>query len=155
MPVQTPLTTPEGTVSVPWLYYLMQFNAEESSAGGKGGRIRTLLLKDSTVGDDIADHVTIYVPGNASRVVGVLRLPITADLTVRINKVTPPDTAVELISCTIPADTEVNTPIEFTDFANDPEPLLDGDVLIWDVTESDGQIDAAGVAAFTFEWAVS
>jgi hypothetical protein len=151
MPVQTPLTTPEGTVSVPWLYYLMQF-ADQESAGGKKGRIRTLLLKDSTVGDDIADHTTIYVAGNASRVVGVLRLPITADLTVRINRVTAPDAAVEIISCTIPADTEVDTPIEFTEFANDPEPLLDGDVLIWDVVESDGQIEAAGVAAFTLEW---
>jgi hypothetical protein len=152
MPVQTPMTTPEGTVSVPWLYYLMQSTDQEAAAAGAAGRIRTLLLKNTTVGDDVADHITIYVPGNARRVTGVLRLPITADLTVRVNKVTPPDPAVEIISCTIPLATPVDSPIDFTIFANDPEPLLDGDVIIWDVTESDGQIVAAGVAAFTLEW---
>jgi hypothetical protein len=153
MPVQTPLTTPEGTVSVPWLYYLMQFASEESSPPGGGGaamHVRTLLLKNSSIGTDIADHVIVQADGEGVSITGVLRIAISADLTVRVNK-----NGLAIITITIPAATPIDTPITVTTFTNDPEPFVDGEVLSWDVTASGGEVDAAGVASFTLEWAVA
>ena len=41
-----------------------------------------LLLKDLTVGDDVADHVPIYHDGTGLRLLGVLRNLVVADLTI-------------------------------------------------------------------------
>lgn len=129
-----------------------------TSIGGVGTGtfkpIRTLLLKNTAVGDDIADRVTIYAGGTGYRFTGVLRIAITEDLTVRVRKrrTTSPISTVTIITLTIPASTPVDTPLSETVFADDPQQFLDGDVLIFDVTESDGQVDAAGVASFTLEW---
>jgi len=116
---------------------------------------RTLLLKDTAVGNDIADHTTVYAGGTGRRMTGVLRTAIAADLTVRVKKYTvasPVVAASTIITLTIPASTPVNTPITQTTFTDDPQQFYDGDVLIWDVTASDGSVDAAGVASFTLEW---
>ncbi len=116
---------------------------------------RTLLLKNTAIGDDIADHTTVYAGGTGRRMTGVLRVAISADLTVRVKKytVTSPVTAAStIITLTIPSSTPINTPITQTTFTDDPQQFFDGDVLIWDVTASDGSSDAAGVAAFTLEW---
>lgn len=149
MPVKTPMTDDEGRVTVPWLYYLMQLASSDTF---KDGRVRTLLLKTLAVGSDVADHTIVFAPGAARAVVGVLRLPITADLTVKLKLTRPPSAATEIITCTIPAATAVDTPIEFTGFAETPMAFQYLDVLSWAVTESDGQEHAAGVASFTVDW---
>ena len=115
---------------------------------------RTLLLKDTTVGNDIADHVTCYgpIPGvthTALLVTGVLRKAISADLTVRINNVSPGGTIV-VGEWTIPAATPIDTPQLSTTFTNTALP--DMSVFTWDVLASDGSQDAAGVASCTIEW---
>ena len=113
--------------------------------------IRTLLVKVSALGNNIADNATIYAGGTASRVVGVLRLPITSPLTVRINRITG-GVSNPLIVCGIPSATAVGSPVAFSLFTNNPQPLLDGDVLTFDILGSDGQADPNGVAAFTLQW---
>jgi hypothetical protein len=115
---------------------------------------RTLLLKDTTVGNDIADHVTCFgpIPGvahTAVLVTGVLRLAIAADLTVRINNVSPGGT-VEVGTWTIPAATPIDTPQLSTTFVTSSLP--DMSVFTWDVLASDGSKDPAGVASCTIEW---
>jgi hypothetical protein len=119
--------------------------AEEPDGTGVETNIRTLVLKDTAIGDDIADHVTAYVPGTARRITGVLRRPAGSDLAIRVNK-----NGTEFVVITIPAGTAIDTPVEETAFA-DPA-IADGDVFSWDVTASDGSADRAGVATFTLEW---
>lgn len=115
------------------------------AAAGLRTGIRTLVLKDTAIGDDIADHVTAYLAGTGVRIVGVLRLAISSDLTVRVNKNGAP-----FIVATIPAATAVDDPVEETGFT-DPA-VADGDIFSWDVLASDGSADLAGVATFTLEW---
>lgn len=116
---------------------------EEPGTGGGGLFHRTLLLKDTATGSDVADHVTAYGTGTAHRVVGVLRKAIDSDLTVRVNL-----NGGMLAEITIPAATAINTPIVVTTTAD----ITDGDVFSWDVVASDGSTDKAGVAAFTVDW---
>jgi hypothetical protein len=107
--------------------------------------IRTLLVKNTQVGSDIADHIVIQKTGTASQVVGVLRLAIAADLAININL-----NGTLLISCTIPLATPVDTPLTFMSFSSTA--LTANDVLSFDITASDGSLDVAGVASFTLEW---
>ena len=127
-----------------------------AGAGDTRGGHRTLLVRNTTPGDDIADHTTVCAsagPCVGIRVVGVLRKGLDSDLTIRLRivSIAGTDTAIE---CTIPAATIVNDPIVFTDWETlpDTQPFLDGDVLIWDIVEGDTQSDGNGVAAFTVEW---
>jgi len=110
---------------------------------------RTLLVKDTTVGNDIADRVPVQWPGTLFRAVGVLRKTIIAPLTIRVNKNSQP-----LFTATIPIGSPGQT-AEF-DFPgpNSTAPLDMGDeeVLSWDITASDGSADANGVASLTVEW---
>ena len=126
-----------------WIFF--ERLAKAKGTGGGGPYIRTLLLKDTTVGNDIADHVPIYVAGTAMRIVGVLRLAITADLTVRVNL-----DGTALTSLTIPHTTPVDTPVVGTSPA--PPTLGDLAVLSWDVTASDGSTSPGGVCSITVEW---
>ena len=133
---------PRGT----WIY-------ERTGGGGGGGPfVRTLLLKDATVANDIADHVPIFRAGPVVRVIGVLRTAITEDLVVRVNLNLPPDYTggVELVVLTIPADTEVDHPVIETTFT--PPSFPDLAVLSWDVVESDGQTNSGGIASITVQW---
>lgn len=116
--------------------------------GGAGPWIRTLLLKNTTVGDDIADHVPIFVAGTTVRFIGILRKLITADLTVRVRLDTVP-----LVTLTIPHATAKDTPVIASTFT--PPGLTDLQVLSWDITASDGSQDANGVASFTLHWGPS
>lgn len=115
-----------------------------------------LLIKDTTVGNDIADHIMISQPfttgspqvyqvGQGIRMTGVLRKAIASDLTVRINNVTH----AQSWSLTLPAATPVNTVIA--------EPITgtfnDADVFTADVLASDGSKDPDGVASFQIEYA--
>ena len=97
------------------------------------------------MGNDVADHVPIYVAGTAMRIVGVLRLAITADLTVRVNL-----DGTALTSLTIPHTTPIDTPVVGT--SPTPPTLGDLAVLSWDVTASDGSTSQGGVASITVEW---
>lgn len=124
-----------------------------NAASGAGAELfqRTLLLKDTTVGNDIADHVTCFGGGThtAILVTGVLRKAIASDLTVRIKNVSGLGN-VTVGTFTIPLATPIDTPVRFTSFTN--AVLPDMSTFTWDVTASDGSQDAAGIASFTIEW---
>lgn len=148
VPIQTPMFDSNGLLTRTWIIFFERLGARVEEAGpGPGGGVfqRTLLLKDTTVGNDIADHVTVYEPGTATQMVGVLRKEITSALAVRVNKNGTP-----LITMGIPAATTVDTPVTSAAFTSTA--MAEGDVLTWDVTASDGSTDAAGVASFTLEW---
>jgi hypothetical protein len=151
-PVQHVVVDERRLITVPWLLALQQPGTAGAPAAGTGlgPYTRTLLLKDTAVGDDIADHTTVYADGVGVRIVGVLRKIITGDLTVRLWKNTE-----LIIMLTIPAVTVIDEPVENTVFAGAPAPMVftDGEVLRWDITSSDESTDRHGVASFTIEWA--
>lgn len=143
-----------GNLTIPWIYFFEQVHGGTggSSAGGPYGR--TLLLRNTTVANDVADHVTCNgpVPGVTHTVLlvtGVLRKAITADLTVRINNVSS-GTTIVVGTFTIPSATAIDTPVQFSSFDN--ATLDDLSVFTWDVTASDGSKDSAGIASFTIVW---
>lgn len=123
------------------------------SPGNSTPHHRTLLLKDTTVGADIADRVTVRPArtGLFTRVTATLRKAITSDLTVVIKLRAYPGGAVVLATVTIPSTTAVDDVIEQTTFTNNPAAAAK-ETLTWDVTASDGSQDAGGVASFTLEW---
>jgi hypothetical protein len=150
-PVQHVVVDTRDLITVPWLLALQNLGkgvgAGEPGPAGATIKQRTLLLKDTTAGDDIADHVTVYADGTAANFTGVLRKPITEDLTVRVNL-----DGAAFATLTIPAATAVDTPVATVTFTGGGA-MTDGQVLSWDVVASDASRDRAGVAAFTLEWA--
>ena len=147
-------TGPDGTerLTRTWIIFFEQLGKLSGQTDTKTGRgtipgpyIRTLLLKNTTVGNDVADHVPIYQAGSVIRVIGVLRRMVATDLTVRIKL-----NGKNLVTMTIPHTTLVDSPV--ITLPPTPEALADVAVLSWDVVASDGTIDAAGVASFTIEW---
>jgi hypothetical protein len=151
VPIQTPMFNEDSaaalTLTRTWVIFFERLGRGNGGGGAAGPYQRTVLLKDTTVGNDIADHVTVWgAAGTISIVTGVLRVAIASDLTLRIKI-----DGVTLGSFTIPHATAVDTPIEFTTFAGSPAVALE-QVFSWDVTASDGSIDAAGVASFTVSW---
>jgi hypothetical protein len=116
--------------------------------GGAGEEIleRTLLIKDATIGDDIADHVPIQASGTGMDIVGVLRVPITEDLSVRVIKA-----ATVLCTITIPDSTAVDNPVIVTSGVAGTAFTLN-EILTWDITESDEQKVRNGIASFTLRW---
>lgn len=159
VPIQTPMFDERGNLTRTWIIFFERLGKVEQKdieppiepGGAAGPWQRTLLIKDATVGVDIADHVTVYQPGVATKVTTVLRKVITTNLQVRINK-----NAIALITITIPSSTSVDVPIDFTAFATTPagiKSLAENDVLSWDIITSDGQRDRNGVASVTLEWA--
>lgn len=121
---------------------------------GGGGGHRTILLKNLAIRNDTGDHLDVYGGGGTcSLVTGILRKPLEEDLTLRVKLYDGTDgSLIDTVGeFTIPADTDINVVIEFTDeidFADFPDKA----VFVWDVTESDEQFDGAGVAAFTVFW---
>ena len=149
VPIQTPMFDEYGNLTRTWVIFFERLGM--TTAGGGGPYHRTLLLKNSTVGDNIADVTPVYVAGAAVRMIGVLRKAITADLTVRVRYKTVDDATIhDLVTITIPSDTAINTPVSETGFL--ATALADLVIFLWDVTESDGQQDAGGVASFTLQW---
>lgn len=122
-----------------------QFTKVQQAPAATPVYIRTLLVKDTTVGDDVADHVVIYAPGTAQRVMGQLRKAITQDLVVRANIAGSP-----LIYMRIPAATLVGSILTTSGFFFTG--LLDLQVVTWDIISSDGSSDPGGVASFTLQW---
>ena len=116
------------------------------SNGTAGGDLiwRTLLLKDTTVGNDIADHLTVQEDGTGLVIKAVLRKAVTSDLTVRVKK---EGTSIGIV--TIPAATLVDQVITL-DIST--VMFVKDEVLSWDVITSDGSQDLAGVASVTVEW---
>jgi hypothetical protein len=165
VPLQTPMfEDPDGKQTWPWnlsrtwiIFFerIRKGNTNNTTTGGAAGPFhRTLLLKDTTVGNDIADHTTIEIAGTALRLTGTLRLPITADLTVQCMIAHAGDIAfTELISLTIASGHPINSPIDGKDFTSTAaKSLLYNDVVRWDVIASDGQTDRSGVASFDLIW---
>ena len=152
VPIQTPFFDEDGNLTRTWIIFFERLKSQISSGGGPYQR--TLLIKNSAVGDNIADVTTVWVDGTAARITGVLRTAIEADLVVRVRYNTPddPSTINELITLTIPAATAINTPVSSTDFTPDSLALGDQVCLLWDITASDGQADAGGVASVTLQW---
>jgi hypothetical protein len=160
VPIQTPLfNEPEAqhfTLTRTWIIFLERLfrgavnkstEITEEGGGAAGPYHRTLLIKDATIGNDIADHVTVWgAAGTITRVVGVLRNSISSDLTLRVKV-----NGSVLGTFTIPLATAVDTVVEFTTFSGSTTVALD-DVFSWDITASDEQTDAAGVASFTVLW---
>lgn len=146
VPIRTPMYDGDGRMARAWIIFFERLGQLGGSAPAAGDLYwRTLLLKDATVGDDIADHVTAQAAGTAQFFVGVLRVAITEDLTVQVNL-----DGAAMCTLTIPAATAVDTPVETTSF--DLSAIAKGQVFSWDVTASDGQSDGAGVASFTLAW---
>ena len=128
----------------------MSVEASGGTMGGGGPYIRTLLLKDTTVLHNVADHVPIFVAGTAARLIGVLRITIMADLKVQVN-IEPGH--IPLGSITIPSATGIDQPITTDAFTTaDVAKLGDLAVLSWDVIASDGSADPNGVASITLQW---
>ncbi len=113
--------------------------------------IRVLDINNTAVGNNIAHAQPIYKTGNAVRVMGVLRMAIAADLVVRAN-ITRAGVTTPIITITIPLATAPLVVVTADAFATNPQLLLDGDVLTWDVTASDGSVDINGVASCTLVW---
>jgi len=119
-------------------------------SGASAGALKTLTLdvKDSTVGNDTGDAVTVERAGTCSKITGNLRLPITADLTVRFRLVLHDGTGLwTLATCTIPHTRAVRDVMTFTTFSGTTSLPADASFLC-DVLASDGQKDGAGIATF-------
>lgn len=128
--------------------------------GGSGALVseiftRTIGLADTTVADDVVPHVpvlmdispssspVVHLLGMGVRIVGILRLPIAADLEVLIHS------GANTWDFTIPSATSVDDPV-ILDISSDE--FQDLDIISMDVVASDGQADANGVCSFTIEW---
>ena len=133
-----------------WMIFFERLFRTETSvveiAGQRGPFIRTLLIKDSTIGDDIADHVPAFVAGKGVRLLAVRRAEIEDDLTVRVNKNGDP-----FITLTLPAATPLYDVVEGTAFVTD-ESIGDLVVFSWDITASSEETDVNGIASFTLCW---
>jgi hypothetical protein len=116
------------------------------NVGISGPYIRTLDLFDVTPGAAIAPFVPIYQPGPAVRAIGVLRLPISADLVIAISR---NDETTPLFTFTFPAGTATAT-----DVVMDLSHITfeDLDVLIPSILASDSSSDTDGIATLTIEW---
>ncbi len=119
--------------------------------GGGGSSQRfydsRFLLRNTAVGNDIADMISVYGSGLGYRLTGMLHEVISSDLTIRINKAASP-----IITFTLPSSTAVGVNVESTTFNSDPQPFTDGEPLTFDVTASDGSISATGIASYMLEW---
>src|SRR5262245_7545150 len=149
VPIQTPMFDDVGNLTRTWVIFFERLGLMPSTSTGPF--IRVLLLKDLTVGDDIAEHQYIFLPpgvetGVGRRIVAVLRLAITADLEVRFRNVTQ---SAGVATITIPAATAVDDPVTL----DIPEQRFqDRDVIAPDIVASDGSVDAHGICAVTLEW---
>lgn len=161
VPIRTPFFDEQGNIDRTWVYFFERVakgNGNPAAGGGPGGSggppWATLDLKDTTVGNGIADVVPVHSstpgdPSTAQRVIGVLKTAITSDLTLRINVVVSGSPSV-VGTFTIPHTTAVNTAVVFTSFTTSALPDLS--VLTWDVTASDGAAVSEGVATFVLIW---
>lgn len=115
--------------------------------------IRTLTLRDLTVGDDIASTPPSQHAGIGTRILGVVKKELTSDLTVRFNLA-----GQEVITVTIPALSSVEDTIEWPLITGSPAVAVAiDDKTVWtaDILESDGQIVSNPqdmIAQFTIEW---
>jgi hypothetical protein len=155
VPIQTPMFDAQGLLTRTWVIFFERLGLlgqRGSDGAATGPYVRVLLLKDLTVGNDIAEHQYIFLPTPASetavgrRIVAVLTRPITADLVVRFRNITQSSV---IASITVPAATPIDTPVQ-VDITNIT--LQDEDVIGADITASDGQVNAQGICAMTLEW---
>lgn len=160
VPIRTPFFDAQGNIDRTWVYFFERVakgngNPAAGGGGGNGGPPwATLDLKDTTVGNGIADVVPVHsttagVSSTAQRVLAVLKQAIASDLTLRINVTVSGVTSV-VGTFTVPHTTAVNTALTFTSFTTSALPDLS--VLTWDVTASDGSAASPGVATFILIW---
>jgi hypothetical protein len=141
-----------GNLNRTWYYFFQR----RLSGGGAGFEWRTLLIKNTAVGTNVADVVPVMTlpaggTANCQEVIGVLRKAIAADLTVRLNLWV--SGASSLVGAfTIPASTGINAPIAFPSSGMTTTAFPDLSALTWDVIASDGSSDSGGVASFTVLW---
>lgn len=170
VPVQTPMfegtpasqTDPGfdtkllGRLSRTWIKFWEQIDQLGGLGGAAGPFQRTLLVKNTVVANDIADHVTCYgpIPGVAHTVIlvtAVLRKAITADLVVRVNNVAGVTTNV-VGTFTIGLATAVDTVLSFSGADITTPSCPDLSVFTWDITASDGSSDGGGICSLTVTW---
>lgn len=121
---------------------------ETVNQGAAGPFHRTLLLKDLTIGNDIADIVDVCdAAGTGLIITGALRKPIIKDLIVRASL-----DGATIFTFTFPKDTPVRKELTSTTFANDPQDFPLRALFTWDVVDSDGSKDANGVASVSVYW---
>lgn len=114
--------------------------------------IRTLTLRDTTVGDDIAPTTEAYHAGAGKRLLAVLSTAIADDLVVRINF----NTSGQNITITIPSSTVIRAVLEFPlETGSPPLPINieDQEVMTADILSSSGEKNILkGVAQITVQW---
>lgn len=137
-----------------------------STPGGAGSGFppveRAVQLNDLTVGDNIAGTPPILTPitafgsppvhaiMRALRILVVLKLVITADLTIRINKITYSTSPITIVSWTVTVPLTWPVGLPFEQFISGQ--AFDKDVLQIDVVASDGQKDKNGVCDVAMEF---
>lgn len=147
VPIETPMFDEDGNLTRTWILFFERcYQGPPATTAAAGPWARTLLLKDTKIANDVADHVPVFVAGKAVRLIGLLRNAISSDLTVRCNI-----NGAALVSLTIPYSTFPDAIVIATTFT--PADLPDLGVLTWDVVESDESVDPNGVASFTLQWA--
>ncbi len=146
VPLRTPMFDESGNLTRTWIIFFEHISKAFGGGGqglGAGPYIRTLLIKDTTVANDIADHVEVFNPGIGIRILATLRKAITVDLTVKIHK------GADLMVMTIPLATPVGVVLSQS---IGTLVFQDKEVISADVLASDGSKDADGIASFTVEW---
>ncbi len=142
-----------GSPLINWGYRETLATLRPGSGGtGSGGQgqpkpqmfWRTIDINDTTVGNNIAPNLTVQGTGRGIKIAGVLRKAISADLTVRVKVA-----GVAIGSLTIPHTTPIQVKVE-TSIAT--KTLVEGTIVTWDITASDGSKDINSVASITVEW---
>ncbi len=119
------------------------------TAAAAGVDWRTLLIRNCTVANDVADHLPCMGTSPTHQIVlvrGVLGRTISSTLTVRINSTIAGVTSV-IGSFSLPSTTPLDTDVDFTSFTT--ASVADGSVFTFDITAGDGSTSSAGVATFT------
>lgn len=151
VPIQTPMYDDRGNLTRTWIIFFERLGLRGGEGTGAGPYIRVLLLKDLTVGTDVAEHQYIFLPegtdsGTGRRIVALLRTAITSDLVVKFRNVTA---GADIATVTIPASTSVDDPVE-VDISD--QTFSDKDVIAPDILASDGTFNGRGICAITLEW---
>ncbi len=144
-----------GSPFINWDYRATLAMLRPGSGGGAGGGggigqsgpqlfWRVIDIHDTTVGNNIGPNLPVQATGQGKRITAALREPISADLSIRVNK-----SLSEVGTITIPASTPIAMEVELS-IKNIK--FVDGQILTWDITESDGSKSKNGIAAITVEW---
>jgi len=135
-----------------WRATLARLRPGDDTGGGGGGAPgpqafwRVFDMHNLAEGTNKGPVLTVQETGPGLRILGVLRRTITEDLTVDVNV-----GGVLLETITIPEGTAIETEVSVS---IKTKKLVKGQAITWDITNSDGQFDANGVATITVLWGI-